>query len=101
MGTFSEGVGWWGMVWGWGSHSPKKTSNVGLYVIWSTKMYNVQSRLVHKPLNILKDQQKISMELSKHKILQYVPQRKHENFPNPRIVLHGRKKDELKVWMTN
>ena len=46
----------------------------------------------HKPLNILKDQQKISMELSKHKILQYVPQRKHENFPNPRIVLHGKKK---------
>ena len=54
----------------------------------------------HKPLNILKDQQKISMELSKHKILQCVPQQKHENFPNPRIVLHGRKKDELKVWMT-
>ena len=53
----------------------------------------------HKVLSIQKNHEKICKELTKQKILQYIPRRKHDNFPNPRDVLHGKNKVELTKWM--
>ena len=53
----------------------------------------------HKQLSIQKDQETLSTKLLKHKILHDTPHRKHDAFPSPRNVLHGRKQHELKEWM--
>ena len=55
----------------------------------------------HKPPNNGKDIAIIVNELSQAQVFNKIPSRKHNKFPNPRNVLHGKEKELLEDWMIN
>ncbi len=54
----------------------------------------------HKRKSTGKDVLAIANELRRRKVFHYTSPRKHNKFPNPRNVLHDRKKEDIVEWMT-
>ena len=54
---------------------------------------------LHERRNSKKDQNLLIMELIKKGVFRHVQQRKHNKFPHPRNILHGKEKKDLTTWM--